>query len=42
MQILTQFLRLSVQEGMMLTIGQVADLQTLEIARRGLRRKEGD
>lgn len=42
MQIVTQFLRLSVQEGMMLTIGQVADLQTLEIVRRGLKREEGD
>ena len=42
MQIVTQFLRLSVQEGMMLTIGQVSDLQRLEIARRGLKRKEGD
>lgn len=38
----TQFLRLSVQEGMMLTPGQVCDLQELEVTRRGLREKEDD
>lgn len=42
MQIVTQFLGLSVREGMLLTPGQVADLQELEIVRRGLRRKESD
>lgn len=38
----TQFLHLSVKEGMLLTPGQVMDLQTLEIERRGLRKKEDD
>lgn len=40
MQIVTQFLGLSVREGLLLSIGQVADLQALELTRRGLRRKE--
>ena len=40
LQIITQFLGLSAREGLLLTVGQVADLQTLEIARRGLKRKE--
>lgn len=40
MQLTSQFLGLSVREGLLLTPGQAADLQTLEAARRGLRRKE--
>ena len=40
MDLLTQFLRLSVREGLLLTPGQVLDLQELEIRRRGLRREE--
>lgn len=42
MQLLTQFLRLSIREGMLLTPGQVIDLQELEIDRRGLREKDGE
>lgn len=42
MQLLTQFLRLSIREGMLLTPGQVVDLQELEIDRRGLREKDGE
>lgn len=42
MQLLTQFLRLSIREGMLLTPGQVIDLQELEINRRGLREKDGE
>lgn len=38
----TQFLWLSVREGMLLTVGQVLDLQELETRRRGLHRKEDD
>lgn len=38
----TQVLRLSVREGMLLTVGQVLDLQELEIRRRGLRREEDE
>lgn len=37
---MTQFLRLGVREGLMLTPGQVMDLQSLELRRRGLKRKE--
>lgn len=37
---MTQFLHLSVKEGMLLTPGQVLDLQEIEIGRRGLRKKE--
>ena len=40
LDLLTQFLRLSVREGLLLTPGQVLDLQELEIQRRGLRREE--
>ena len=40
-QLLTQFLRLSVREGMLLTPGEVMDLQDLEIQRRELKREEG-
>lgn len=40
MDLLTQFLRLSMREGLLLTPGQVLDLQELEIRRRGLRREE--
>lgn len=39
LQIVTQFLQLSVREGMLLTVGQIADLQELEIRRRGLRKE---
>ena len=39
---MTQFLGLSVPDGLMLTPGQVADLQALEIVRRGLWRKEAE
>ena len=39
LQLLTQFLRLSVREGLLLTPGQVMDLQELE-ERRGLKREE--
>ena len=39
--LLTQFLRLSVREGLLLTPGQVMDLQELEERRRGLEREEG-
>lgn len=42
LQIVTQFLGLSVPDGLLLTPGQVADLQELEIVRRGLRRKEAE
>lgn len=38
----TQFLRLSVCEGMLLTVGQVLDLHELETRRRGLRREEDE
>lgn len=41
LQLLTQFLRLGVREGMLLTPGEVLDLQELEIRRRGLKREEG-
>lgn len=41
LQLLTQFLRLSVREGLLLTPGQVMDLQELEERRRGLEREEG-
>lgn len=41
LQLLTQFLRLSVREGLLLTPGQVMDLQELEERRRGLNREEG-
>lgn len=37
---MTQFLHLGVCEGLLLTPGQVLDLQELEIQRRGLRREE--
>lgn len=40
MDLLTQFLHLSMREGLLLTPGQVLDLQELEIRRRGLRREE--
>lgn len=40
LQLLTQFLRVSVREGLLLTPGQVMDLQTLEERRRGLKREE--
>lgn len=39
-QILTQFLRLDLREGLLLTPGQVIDLQELELRRRGLKRGE--
>ena len=39
LQLLTQFLRLGVREGMLLTPGEVLDLQELEITRRGLKRE---
>ena len=42
LDLLTQFLRLSVREGLLLTPGQVLDLQELEIQRRGLHREEDD
>ena len=41
LQLLTQFLRLSVREVLLLTPGQVMDLQELEERRRGLKREEG-
>ena len=41
LQLLTQFLRLSVREGLLLTPGQVMDLHTLEERRRELKREEG-
>lgn len=41
LQLLTQFLRLSVREGLLLTPGQVMDLQELEERRRGLEQEEG-
>lgn len=41
LRLLTQFLRLSVREGLLLTPGQVMDLQELEERRRGLKREEG-
>ena len=41
LQLLTQFLRLNLREGLLLTPGQVLDLQTLEARRRGLTREEG-
>nr|DAH62352.1 MAG TPA: hypothetical protein [Caudoviricetes sp.] len=40
LQILTQFLRLDLREGLLLTPGQVIDLQELELRRRGLKRGE--
>lgn len=42
MQIITQFLTLSAREGFLLTVGQVADLVSLEQERRGIKRKEVD
>lgn len=41
LQLLTQFLRLDLREGLLLTPGQVMDLQTLEERRRELKREEG-
>lgn len=41
LQLLTQFLRLNVREGLLLTPGQVMDLQTLEERWRELKREEG-
>ena len=40
MQLLTQFLRLDLREGLLLTPGQVMDLQELEERRRGRKREE--
>lgn len=40
LQILTQFLQLDLREGLLLTPGQVMDLQELEERRRGLKREE--
>lgn len=40
LQILTQFLRLDLREGLLLTPGQVIDLQELELRQRGLKRGE--
>lgn len=40
LELVTQFLRLGVREGMMLTPGQVLDLMNLERQRRGLKQKE--
>ena len=40
LQILTQVLRLDLREGLLLTPGQVIDLQELELRRRGLKRGE--
>lgn len=40
LQILTQFLRLDLREGLLLTPGQVIDLQELELRRRGIKRGE--
>lgn len=40
LQTVTQFLGLSIREGMLLCPGQVYDLMKLEIQRRGLRREE--
>lgn len=40
LQILTQFLRLDLREGLLLTPGQIIDLQELELRRRGLKRGE--
>lgn len=42
LDLLTQFLRLGVREGLLLTPGQVLDLQELETRRRGLRREEDE
>lgn len=36
----TQFLGLDVRSGMLLTPGQVADLQELELRHRGLKKEE--
>ena len=41
LQLLTQFLRLDLREGLLLTPGQVMDLQTLEERQRELEREEG-
>lgn len=41
LQLLTQLLRLDLREGLLLTPGQVMDLQTLEERRRELKREEG-
>lgn len=41
LQLLTQFLRLDLREGLLLTPGQVMDLQTLEERRRGLKKEGG-
>lgn len=38
--LLTQFLHLSIREGMLLTPGQVLDMQEIETKRRGLRKAE--
>lgn len=40
LDLVTQFLHLGLREGLLLTPGQVCDLQELEITRRGLRREE--
>lgn len=42
MQVTTQFLGLSVREGMLLTIGQVNDLIKLEKSRRGIKEEDGE
>lgn len=42
LDVTTQFLHLSIREGLLLTPGQMLDLQELEIHRRGLRREEDD
>lgn len=39
-QLATQFLHLSVREAQVLTVGEMADLVTLELRRRGLKREE--
>ena len=41
LQLRTQVRRVSVREGLLLTPGQVMDLQELEERRRGLKREEG-
>ena len=42
MQVTTQFLGLSVREGMLLTLGQVNDLIKLEKIRRGIKEEDGE
>lgn len=42
MQIITQFLALSVREGLLLPVGEIMDLVDLEKQRRNLVRKEDD